>query len=127
MPKRITIAWSKDANDSDYAAAETYLSLVMAPKVAARLVKELRKAPIRQLLARDILRAAGISPFGTTPSEEQRQKILAKKPLAPLLLARAEREMRLIVADGYHRVSTVYAFDEAAAVPCKLVAISADE
>ena len=40
---------------------------------------------------------------------------------------RAERETRLIVTDGYHRASTLYAFDEAAPVPCKLVAIAQNE
>jgi len=123
MAKRITIAWSKEPEDADYTAGENYLALLIEPKLAARLVKDLRKASIQRLVARDILRAAGISPLGMSPSDEQRQKILGKKPLSPVLLVRAEREMRLIVADGYHRVSTVYAFDEAALVPCKLVGI----
>jgi len=127
MGKRITIAWSKEPEDADYAACGTYLSLLIEPKRVARLVKDLRKAPIQHLVARDILRAAGISPLGMSPSDEQRQKILSKKPLSPVLLVRAEREMRLIVADGYHRVSTVYAFDEAARVPCKLVGIAEED
>lgn len=124
MSKRLRIVWAKEAGESDYAAAETYLSLLIDQKHAARVVKQMRKMAMKEFIARDILRAAGISPFGTAPSEEQRQQILAREPLAPVLLVRVEREMRLIVADGYHRVSTVYAFDQTASVPCKLVGLA---
>jgi len=41
--------------------------------------------------------------------------------LSPLLLVRYPANGRVIIADGYHRLCAVYAFDEDVVVPCKIV------
>jgi hypothetical protein len=53
--------------------------------------------------------------------EHDRKKILAGKSLSPLLLVRAPNNPKVIIADGYHRLCAVYAFDEDALIPCKIV------
>ena len=52
---------------------------------------------------------------------KDRKKILAGTPLSPLLLVRRAGRAALIVADGYHRLCAVYAFNEDAVIPCKIV------
>lgn len=121
MAKRIKISWSREPAADDYAAAEKYLSLMLEAKAASQLVNNLRKAPIARYAARDILRAVGPSLLGIADSDEERKKILAGEKIAPLLLVRHPRTGRVIVADGYHRLSTVFTFDQTAMVPCKIV------
>jgi hypothetical protein len=41
--------------------------------------------------------------------------------LSPLLLVRDEKNGRVVIADGYHRLCAVYEIDEDAWVPCKIV------
>jgi hypothetical protein len=41
--------------------------------------------------------------------------------LSPLLLVRDPRTSRVIIADGYHRLCAVYALDEDAVIPCKII------
>jgi len=119
--KAIRIAWRGRPQNKDYDAAQTYLSLLMSAKDAAAAARQLRKAPIVHYVARDVIRAAGVSPLGIGDTEEERQKILSGEKIAPLLLMRAPRTDRVVVADGFHRLCTVYRLDEQASVPCKSV------
>ena len=121
MSKQLQIAWSKEPDKDDYAAAEKFLTLMFDPKAASQVVQRLQKAPITRYAARDILRAAGVSLLGVSDSDEERQKILAGDKISPLLLVRNDKNAQVIVADGYHRLCTVYTFDERAMVPCKIV------
>ena len=41
--------------------------------------------------------------------------------LSPLLLVRDPSHLKLVIADGYHRMCAVYLFDEDTRVPCKIV------
>jgi hypothetical protein len=41
--------------------------------------------------------------------------------LSPLLLVRDEACGKVVIADGYHRLCSVYLFDEDAWIPCKIV------
>jgi hypothetical protein len=121
MANRIKIAWSRKPKDDDYSAAENYLSLVFDSETAADLTQRLRNAPITRRVARDILRAAGNSMVGISDSDEERKKILAGEEIAPLLLVRHGSTGLVIVADGFHRLCTVYEIDPTAMVPCKIV------
>jgi hypothetical protein len=38
-----------------------------------------------------------------------------------LLLVRDTERSKLVIADGYHRLCSVYQFDEDAWIPCKIV------
>lgn len=53
--------------------------------------------------------------------EKDRKKILEGQKLSPILLVRDAVHGRLIVADGYHRLCSVYSFDEEATISCKIV------
>ena len=121
MTKKFKIAWSSEPTKDDYRAAETYLSLLFTPKVASEITRRLRRAPIAHYQARDILRAAGVSSLGVSASDEERKKILSGDEISPLLLVRDERRARAIIADGYHRLCTLYVCDDRARVSCKIV------
>lgn len=121
MAKRIKIAWSRDPDKKDYPAAERYLSLIFAPKEAAEITARLRKAPVTQQVARDVLRAAVSSMIGISESDEERDRILAGQEVSPLLLVSHTATGRVIVADGFHRLCTVFKIDQTSMVPCKIV------
>ena len=123
MSKKVQIAWRNEPEEHDYPAAESYLSLIYEKRTAARLVAELRRAPITEFKAKDIFRASGLSLLGISNShvEKDRKKILAGHKLSPLLLVQDKDNGKVIIADGYHRMCSVYAFDEDALIPCKIV------
>jgi hypothetical protein len=123
MASDIEIDWLADAQDHDYPAAESYLSLLCDETTAAKYVDQLRKAPISKFMAKDIFRASGLSLLGISNShvEHDREKVLAGQSLSPLLLVRDPNDQKVIIADGYHRMCAVYSFDEDALIPCKIV------
>jgi len=115
--------WLADAEEHDFPAAESYLGLIYSSKRATELAAKLRASKITQFKAKDIFRASGLSLLGISNShvEKDKRKILNGKSLSPLLLVRDEANGKVIVADGYHRLCAVYAFDEDALIPCKIV------
>ncbi len=117
------IKWLDAPEEHDYPAAASYLSLIYGDQEVKRLVTRLRKSPIVNFKAKDIFRASGLSLLGVSNShvEKDRKKILAGKKLSPILLVRDERDTKTIIADGYHRMCSVYSFDEDALIPCKIV------
>ena len=121
--KKVAPIWLADAEEHDFPAAESYLSLIYAGKRAAQLAAKLREAKTTSFKAKDIFRASGLSLLGISNShvEKDRQKIQDGKSLSPLLLVRDEANGRVVVADGYHRLCAVYAFDEDALIPCKII------
>jgi len=122
MGKKAEIRWLDQPEEQDYPAAQSYLSLIYEDRAAAALVRKLRKAPVRQYKAKDIFRASGLSLLGVSNShvEKDRRKILAGRKLSPLLLVRDAKNGKLVIADGYHRMCSVYAFDEDAVIFCKI-------
>src|SRR5579864_8151798 len=92
----------------DYPAAKSYLSLLVGPSEAAKLVKALRaEKTISHYAAKDLLRASGLP---LLPSEDAEvaadlEKVRAGKKLSPVLLVLGSP---LWVADGYHRVCVSY-------------------
>ena len=123
MSKEIEIKWLGEPEEHDYPAAESYLSLVFDKETTVKIVQKLRVAPISSFKAKDIFRASGLSLLGVSNShvEKDREKISSGKKLSPLLLVRDPENMRVIIADGYHRMCSVYSFDEDAVIPCKIV------
>ena len=125
MPKgrRETISWITTPEDHDYPAAKSYLCLLFNEPTANRFVKRLRSAKVTEFKAKDIFRASGLSLLGVSNSHVKKdmQKIECGEKLSPLLLVRDPKSTRLIIADGYHRLCAVYAFDEDAIIPCKIV------
>jgi hypothetical protein len=123
MANKMDIKWLTDPEDRDYPAAGSYLSLIYDERATAQYVEQLRKAPMSKFKAKDIFRASGLSLLGISNShvEHDRKKVLAGQSLSPLLLVRAASDQKVIIADGYHRMCAVYAFDEDALIPCKIV------
>jgi hypothetical protein len=123
MSKDVEIRWLREPEEHDYPAAQAYLSLLHDEPIAARIVAQLREAPMTTFKAKDIFRASGLSLLGVSNShvKKDRKKIRAGRELSPLLLVRDESDGKVVIADGYHRVCAVYEFDEDAVVPCKIV------
>lgn len=84
---------------------------------------ELRAEIPEKFNAKGISRALQLSVFGVSNShvEKDRKKIKEGSELSPILLVRDEKHGKLIVADGYHRLCTVYGHGEDAWIPCRIV------
>jgi hypothetical protein len=114
--------WTDEPEAQDFPAAESYLSLLIGPTAAARLVKHMRKKQtLQHHAAKDILRAAGLPLLGLDDSEVSAdlEKVRLGKKLSPVLLVRGTP---LWVADGYHRVCASYYLNEKTPVPCRMAA-----
>ena len=123
MSKQIEIKWLQKPEEKDYTAAESYLGLLHDEKTVKTIVSKLKKAPLSQFKAKDIFRASGLSLLGVSNShvEKDRNKIEDGKLLSPILLLRDERNSKVVIADGYHRMCAVYSFNEDVLIPCKIV------
>ena len=118
------IQWLPKPDDDDFDAAESYLGLLF-PKAAVKThMKRLRGAGIVEIEAKDLFRASGLPSLASNESHvaKDHAKILARKKLSPLIVLKASTAERgkIVIADGYHRLCAVYAFDEDAKVPCKI-------
>ena len=117
------IKWLPEPEEHDFPAAESYLGLLFDKPSVEKLLIKLKKCKKSQFKAKDIFRASGLSLLGVSNYhvEKDRKKILAGKLLSPLLLVRDERNAKVIIADGYHRLCAVYAHNEDETIPCKIV------
>jgi hypothetical protein len=114
--------WKQEPDDKDYQAAESYLSLLVDPEVAAKLVKALRKqGEFVHFAAKDVLRASHLALLDSDDFEvaADLQKVKLGTRLSPVLLIRGDP---LWIADGYHRICCSYHLDEKTLVPCRIVA-----
>lgn len=126
MATMAPIRWLDDPEDKDYAAAESFLSMLVAPGSLADVVKRLRTAPLGHWAAKDILRAAELAPLKPKQSAEVAEKLGKIKhsiPISPILAIGGLRDP-LVIADGYHRVSAAYRIDEDSVVPGRLLWLS---
>lgn len=123
MAKRPKVRWGVAPEPHDYKAAESYLSLLVPSAAAKRLVARLKRAPMGEFKAKDIFRASALPllPPENLHVRRDERRILDRKALSPILLVRDATHGRLLIADGYHRVCAVYAVDEDAVIPCKIV------
>jgi hypothetical protein len=113
--------WKSEPEPHDYPAAVNYLSLLVAPSVALKLSKALKKSELVRFKAKDILRASGLPLLDSDDPEvaADLDKVRSGTKLAPVLLVRG---IPVWVADGYHRVCASYHLDEKTPVPCRIVA-----
>jgi hypothetical protein len=123
MGKTTPIRWLDEPEKDNYPAAQSYLSLLYGETRAAKYVAALRSAKMTTFKAKDIFRASGLSLLGVSNShvDRDRAKIASATALSPLLLVRDTEHGKLVIADGYHRLCAVYAYDEDALIPCKIV------
>jgi len=117
------IKWLGEPEEHDYPAAQSYLSLIFEEATTNTYVEKLRHAPASQFKAKDIFKTSGLPLLGASNShvEKDQRKIESGKELSPLLLVRDFAHSKVIIADGYHRLCAVYAYDEDAMIPCKIV------
>lgn len=117
------IKWRDTPDKHNYPAALSYLSLIFSDKTASRLVENLRQAEIVGFKAKDIFRASSLSLLGVSNSHivENNRKIEAGEKLSPILLVRDSKIGKVIIADGYHRLCSVYHYNEDAVIPCQIV------
>lgn len=118
-----SLLWLAEPEAHDYPAAASYLALLYPPKIVRRLKLRLRAAPVSHFKGKDIFRASGLSLLGVSNShvEKDLKKISSGVALSPLLLVRDLQHGRVIIADGYHRLCSIYSIDEDALIPCKIV------
>ena len=123
MAEILNIKWLREPEDQDYPAALSYLSLIYDEGTAAKMVDDLKNAPISQFKAKDIFRSSSLSLLGVSNSHvnKDRRKIKKGVNLSPLLLVRDSVNGKVVIADGYHRMCAVYSFDEDAIIPCKII------
>ena len=117
------IRWLKEPKAANYPAALSYLSLIFPEKVASGYVRKLKRAPVSEFKSKDIFRASGLPLLGPGNHfvDKDRRKILVGEALSPILLVRDDVTHRVIVADGYHRLCSVYGLDEETPIPCKII------
>jgi hypothetical protein len=116
--------WKEEPDAEDYPAARLYLSLLVGPDKASKLVKALRKQEgVTHFAAKDILRASGLPLLGREDPEVivDIGKVQRGERLSPVLLIQGSP---LWVADGYHRVCASYHLNEKTELPCRIVARS---
>jgi disulfide oxidoreductase YuzD len=117
------IRWLNLPRDANYPAAQSYLTLCFPDKKAKSLVKKLKVAPMTSFKAKDIFRACRLTLLSMKNKhvDADLAKIEKGEELSPILLVRDPLSNRVIIADGFHRLSAVYALNEDADIPCKIV------
>jgi hypothetical protein len=120
------VRWLDEPEDKDYAAAHSYLSLLVAPAELDPLIERLRSAPAGRWRAKDILRAAHLPLLHAKESGEVAEKLAkarAKQPLSPILLVVVRADVVVQIADGYHRTCAAYLVHEDALVPGRILSV----
>jgi hypothetical protein len=118
--------WLSEPEAKDYAAAHSFLSLLLGPEQLQKAVELLRKAPESNWRAKDILRAAELPLLKRKQSSEVAEKlkhISEGRRISPILLIHDGRG-RLEIADGYHRACAACLVDEDCNVPGRLALFS---
>ncbi|WPV65978.1 hypothetical protein [Chitinophaga sp. LS1] len=117
-----TNVWLKNPRESNYPAAADYLDLLLPRNKVQKIVAALKKERTVKKKAKDILRASGLPllPADNIHVQENIQKVKSGKKLSPVLLVRSPK---LIVADGYHRVCSIYYLSEDLEIPCRITDI----
>jgi hypothetical protein len=123
MAKQVEIKWLPEPEEKNFPAAESYLSLLFDSATVKSIVTKMKTTTVSRFKAKDIFRASELSLLGVSNShvEKDRTKIKDGIPLSPILLLRDERNCKVIIADGYHRMCAVYSFNEDDYIPCKIV------
>jgi hypothetical protein len=118
------VRWLDDPEEKDYAAARSYLSLLVAPEQLDPLIERLRVAPVGSWRAKDILRAARLpllDPKRSTEVAEKLVKIDAKEAISPILLVVLHQQANTQIADGYHRTCAALITHEDTLVPGRIL------
>jgi len=127
MAKRKKL-WKSKPAARDFAAAESYLTLVGTSAQAKAAVQRLRRSRTVQHEAKDLLRASGLPLLSRDESQVEKdlKHIQKGKPLSPVLLVQGRLTFGqpLVIADGYHRVCAAYYHDEDEPIACRIAPAS---
>lgn len=124
MADRARVRWLDEPEDKDYAAARSYLSLLVPESALEPLIAKLATATTGSWRAKDILRATGLPLLRAKDSLEvadKLAKIAAKEPLSPILLVVLRPDVLAQIADGYHRTCAAFLTHEDALVPGRIL------
>jgi hypothetical protein len=117
--------WKSEPDDHDFPAASDYLSLLFPETAVTEMVTALKVAQLTHRKAKDLLRASRLDllPADNVHVGKDLNKVKSGQRLSPVLLVRGrgDRDVALIVADGYHRICASYHLDEDADIPCRVV------
>jgi len=121
------VRWKDKPESHDYPAAASYLSLLYDAAQVTKVVAGLHAATTVTFKAKDLLRASRLELLATDNPHvvKDLDKIDRGERLSPVLCVRgdAERDLPLVIADGYHRICASYHRDEDDDVPCRIVGI----
>ena len=105
--KQNKVRWLPAVEAHDFPAARSYLSLIYDRKKVTNMIARLKGAPVVQFKAKDIFRASRLPLLGVSNSHVKvvQKKINSGSGLSPLLLVRDSTNGKVVIADGYHRLS----------------------
>ena len=111
--------WVTAPEDHDFPAALDFLGLLYSDAIAEDIVARLKNSETIKKKAKDILQASELPllPKDNIHVKQDLQKVKNGKKLSPILLV---RDGKLIIADGYHRVCSIYYLSEDLEVPCRI-------
>ena len=116
--------WKERPDEHDYPAAYDFLSLLLPEETARGVVERLRRAPLVNRKAKDLLRASGLPLLNSDNDHVSKdlRKVSDGRKLSPVLLLRGtvDGSRPLIVADGYHRICASHHLDENLDIPCRI-------
>jgi len=120
---KMKISWQESVSESNYEAAQSYLTILFNEECVADLVQRLREAKITKFKSKDIFRASQLSLLGISNArvEKDRKKIENGIALSPILLVRDPAHGKVVIADGYHRMCAIYGLDENEWIQCKII------
>lgn len=117
-----SIGWKNSPEAKHYQASHDFLSLIYPANHVTAIVARLQANKICHFKAKDIIRASGLTPLSASNANVQKnlKKIGENMPLTPVLLVQDSINGKVIIADGYHRTSAVYTYDEDVEIACKI-------
>jgi hypothetical protein len=113
--------WKEEPEEKDYPAAFHYLSLLIDPREAKKIVKTMkRSSKVEHFMAKNLFRASGLPHLPADDHEVAKDlhKVKSGEQLSPVLLVRGTP---LWVADGYYRICASYHLNEDEDIPCRIV------
>lgn len=123
-----TITWKNAPEAKHYQASYDFLSLIYPERQVTAIVSRLKANKITYFKAKDIMRASGLTPLPKSNANVQKnlEKIDDEIALTPVLLVQDSGHGKVIIADGYHRTSAVYQYDEDESIACKITGLEAE-
>ena len=114
------IKWLDVCEPHTYTAAVDYLELVIEPYIAKDIVEDIKNAPIVFKKAKDVFRASKLKCLDDDNErvKSNLEKIEKGNHLSPVLLVVFNN--KLIIADGFHRASSIRILGENELIACKI-------